>query len=95
MLVPILKFVVFTLLPALLFIWSTSLDLWERISSSVLIVSNNPSHLLYLAEDLPGRAQDFITSSEHLVKSLTCDDLDLFFLEVFLGLLYEEDPISL
>ncbi|KAJ9074722.1 hypothetical protein DSO57_1003777 [Entomophthora muscae] len=95
MLVSIFKFVVFTLSPPLLFIWSTSLDLWEQISSSVLRVSDNPSHLLYFAEDFPGRAQDLITYGKHLVKSLTCDDLHPSSLDLSPGLLYMEDSTSL
>ncbi|KAJ9074744.1 hypothetical protein DSO57_1003398 [Entomophthora muscae] len=92
--IPTFKFVVFTLSPVLLFIWSSSLDLWEQISSSVLRVSNNPPRLLHFAEDLPGRSQDLITSGEYLVKSLTCDDLDPSLLDFSPGLLYVEDSLS-
>ncbi|KAJ9069598.1 hypothetical protein DSO57_1016904 [Entomophthora muscae] len=75
-LIPICKLVVFTLSPVLLFIWSTSLDLWGQISSSLLRVSGNTSHLLYFVEDLISRAWGLVISSKQLVKSLTCNDLD-------------------
>ncbi|KAJ9048033.1 hypothetical protein DSO57_1039041 [Entomophthora muscae] len=78
----------------LLLIWSTSPDLWGQFSSSVLRVSNNTSHLLYLMEDLLGRAQDLLISGENLVKSLTYDYLDLLLLDLLPGLLHEEDSPS-
>ncbi|KAJ9064678.1 hypothetical protein DSO57_1027882 [Entomophthora muscae] len=94
MLILICKFVFFTLYSDLLLIWSTSPHLWGQIFSSVLRVSNNPSHLLNLVEDLPGRAQDLIISGEHLVKSLTCNDLDLSLLDLMPRPLHEEDSPS-
>ncbi|KAJ9078407.1 hypothetical protein DSO57_1006820 [Entomophthora muscae] len=75
----------------MLFIWSTSPDLWDQISSSVMQVGNNTSHLLHLVEDLTCRAQDLLIPGEHLVKCLTCDDLDPFLLDLLPGPLHEED----
>ncbi|KAJ9084284.1 hypothetical protein DSO57_1026067 [Entomophthora muscae] len=65
------------------------------ISSSVLQVGDNPSHLLYLMEDLPGRAQDLLISGKKLMKSLTCDDLDLLLLDLPPRVSCREDPILL
>ncbi|KAJ9048487.1 hypothetical protein DSO57_1034683 [Entomophthora muscae] len=94
MLIPICKFVVLTLYLFLLLIWSTSPDLLGKISSSVLRVSDNPSHLLHLDDDLPGKVQDLLISDKHLVKSLTCDDLDPFLLDLLPGPLRKEDSSS-
>ncbi|KAJ9085233.1 hypothetical protein DSO57_1016035 [Entomophthora muscae] len=56
--------------PLLLLLWSTSPNLWLSLSSLALLVSDDPSTLL----SLPG---NFLTSGEVIVKSLTCDSLDL------------------
>ncbi|KAJ9054646.1 hypothetical protein DSO57_1011878 [Entomophthora muscae] len=71
------------------------LNLWEQISSSVFQVGDNPSQLLHLVEDLPDRAQDLLISDEHLVKSLTCDDLDLLLLDLPPRASHREDPLVL
>ncbi|KAJ9079885.1 hypothetical protein DSO57_1030816 [Entomophthora muscae] len=63
MILPALKFVVFSLAPFLLLLWSTSPDLWGKISLSARLSLGPPSGLLF--------------SGEAVVKSLTCDDLDL------------------
>ncbi|KAJ9090373.1 hypothetical protein DSO57_1003109 [Entomophthora muscae] len=70
MILPVIKFVVFLLAPFLLLLWSTSPDLWSRLSSSAQLASAAPSSLLIL----PG---SLLYSGEAVVKSLTCDDLDL------------------
>ena len=70
MLLPVLKFVVFSLAPFLLLLRSTSPDLWSKLSSSARLASVAPSSLL----SLPG---SLLYSGEAVVKSLTCDDLDL------------------
>ncbi|KAJ9050399.1 hypothetical protein DSO57_1014623 [Entomophthora muscae] len=70
MLLPVIKFVVFSLAPFLLLLWSTSPDLWFCLSSSGRLVGDNPSSLLHLPTS-------FLISGEALVKSLTCDNLDL------------------
>ncbi|KAJ9069545.1 hypothetical protein DSO57_1017519 [Entomophthora muscae] len=54
-------------------------------------VGDNPSQLLHLAVDLPSRAQDLLTSGEYLVKSLTCENLDLFSLDLPPGASHNED----
>ncbi|KAJ9061904.1 hypothetical protein DSO57_1016138 [Entomophthora muscae] len=77
MLVPFAKFVVFTLAPALVMIWCTTPDLWGRISHSFHHVGANSDQLLHTFGDLPGRAQDILTTSKNVVRSLTCDDLEL------------------
>ncbi|KAJ9085709.1 hypothetical protein DSO57_1011411 [Entomophthora muscae] len=70
MILPVLKFVLFSLAPFLLLIWTTSPNLWSQISSSACLVGDNPSSLLHL----PG---GLLISGEALVKSLTCYNLDL------------------
>ncbi|KAJ9082402.1 hypothetical protein DSO57_1004971 [Entomophthora muscae] len=90
MLIPIFKFVIFSVSLVLLFIWSNSPDLWVQISSSVLRASNNSSNLLYFVEDLPGRVHELLIYSEHLVKSLTCDNLDPSLLDLLPDCLQEE-----
>ncbi|KAJ9049352.1 hypothetical protein DSO57_1025475 [Entomophthora muscae] len=70
MILPVLKFVVFSLGPFLLLLWTTSPDLWSCISSSACLVGDNLSSLLHL----PG---ELFISGESVVKSLTCNDLDL------------------
>ncbi|KAJ9061659.1 hypothetical protein DSO57_1018511 [Entomophthora muscae] len=52
-------------------------DPWAQLSSSAYHVGDNPNCLLYLPEDLSGRAQDLFATGENLMKSLTCDNLDL------------------
>ncbi|KAJ9062251.1 hypothetical protein DSO57_1012699 [Entomophthora muscae] len=76
MLVPLFKFVVYTLAPALVILWSTSPDLWGRISHSFHRVGANPNQFLHIFEDIPGRAQDILTTSENVVRSLACNDLE-------------------
>ncbi|KAJ9078473.1 hypothetical protein DSO57_1006253 [Entomophthora muscae] len=70
MILLVIKFVVFSLAPFLLLLWSTSPDLWSKISSSKRLASEAPSSLLSLPVSL-------LYSEEAMVKSLTCDDLDL------------------
>ncbi|KAJ9076472.1 hypothetical protein DSO57_1025855 [Entomophthora muscae] len=71
MILPALKFVVFSLTPFLLLLWITSSNLWDQISSSVCLMGDNPSTLLHL----PG---ELFISGEAVVKSLACDDLGLY-----------------
>ncbi|KAJ9071419.1 hypothetical protein DSO57_1037123 [Entomophthora muscae] len=77
MLVPLSKFVVYTLVPALVMIWCTTPDLWGRISHTLCCVGADPGQFMLLLEDIPGRAQDILATSENVVRSLTCDDLKL------------------
>ncbi|KAJ9086463.1 hypothetical protein DSO57_1003798 [Entomophthora muscae] len=70
MMLLVIKFVVFTLAPFLLLLWSTSPNLWLCLSSFACLVSDDPSSLLLFSSDL-------FTSSEAIVKSLTCNNLDL------------------
>ncbi|KAJ9054771.1 hypothetical protein DSO57_1010646 [Entomophthora muscae] len=70
MILPALRFVVFSLGPFLLLLWSTSPDLWSKLSSLARLVSAAPSSLLSLPVSL-------LYSGEAVVKSLTCDNLDL------------------
>ncbi|KAJ9079719.1 hypothetical protein DSO57_1032585 [Entomophthora muscae] len=77
MLVPLAKFVAFTLAPALLMIWSTSPDLWGSITDSFLRVGANLDYLLNMFDNIPAHAQGLYTTSENVVRSLTCKDLDL------------------
>ncbi|KAJ9064501.1 hypothetical protein DSO57_1029952 [Entomophthora muscae] len=77
MLVPLVKFVAFTLAPALVIIRSTSSDLLEHIANSFLCVASNLDQLLNMFEDIHTCAQGIYTTSENVVRSLTCNDLDL------------------
>ncbi|KAJ9061835.1 hypothetical protein DSO57_1016598 [Entomophthora muscae] len=70
MILPVLKFVVFSLAPFLLLLWSASPDLWSHLSSSARLVRGNPVNLLHF----PG---ELFISGEAVVKSSTCNDLDL------------------
>ncbi|KAJ9052772.1 hypothetical protein DSO57_1030849 [Entomophthora muscae] len=45
---------------------------------STHLVRDNPIQLLYLLEDISSRAQDLLVTGKNLLKSLTCNDLDLF-----------------
>ncbi|KAJ9089012.1 hypothetical protein DSO57_1017290 [Entomophthora muscae] len=74
-LLPVVKFEFFTLTPTLLFNWSTSPELWTCISSSAHIVGENPTQLLYLLDDLPGRAHSRLSTRKRLFEGLTCDDV--------------------
>ncbi|KAJ9049277.1 hypothetical protein DSO57_1026337 [Entomophthora muscae] len=82
MLVPLVKFVIFTLAPTLFLIWSTSPKLWTPISSSAYLADEDPSFLLYLLEFLPGKANGLLSTGEPLVCSLTCDDMEFTLLTV-------------
>ncbi|KAJ9062766.1 hypothetical protein DSO57_1007122 [Entomophthora muscae] len=57
-------------------IWSTSPKLWTFISSSTILEDKNPSQILYLLDDLPGKAYGLFSTGEHLVCILTCDDVE-------------------
>ncbi|KAJ9048535.1 hypothetical protein DSO57_1034203 [Entomophthora muscae] len=70
MILPVIKFAVFTLAPFLLLLWSTSPNLWLRLFSSACLVNDDLSSLLLFPSDI-------LTSREAIVKSLTCNDLDL------------------
>ncbi|KAJ9055465.1 hypothetical protein DSO57_1003545 [Entomophthora muscae] len=72
-----LKFVFFSLAPFLLLLWSTSPDLWGKISLLTRLVGSNPASLW----DLPS---SLLFSREAVVKSLTCDNLDLDVVELAL-----------
>ncbi|KAJ9072577.1 hypothetical protein DSO57_1026063 [Entomophthora muscae] len=78
MILPVIKFAVFTLAPFLLLLWSTSPNLWLHLSSSARLVSDDPSSILLFPSDL------FI-SGEAVVKSLTCDSLYLYSAESILS----------
>ncbi|KAJ9063178.1 hypothetical protein DSO57_1002911 [Entomophthora muscae] len=69
MILPVLKFVVF-FGPILLLLWSTLPDFWSKITSSAWLVGDNPSSLLNLPSGL-------LLSGEAVMKSLTCNNLDL------------------
>ncbi|KAJ9054088.1 hypothetical protein DSO57_1018214 [Entomophthora muscae] len=81
MLASFLKFVAFTLAPALMMIWTTSPDLWSHVSHSFHHVGSNPSRFVHMFEDLPGRDQDILVTSENIVRSLICDDLEFYALK--------------
>ncbi|KAJ9081748.1 hypothetical protein DSO57_1011342 [Entomophthora muscae] len=70
MILPVLKFVAFSLAPFLLLLWSTLPDLWSKTTSSAWLVGENPSFLLNFPSGL-------LLSGEAVVKSLTCNNLDL------------------
>ncbi|KAJ9070874.1 hypothetical protein DSO57_1002934 [Entomophthora muscae] len=70
MILPVVKFVVFSLGPFFLLLWSTSPNLWSRISSLAQLMSEDPPSLLGLPRNL-------FHSREAVIRSLTCDDLDL------------------
>ncbi|KAJ9064345.1 hypothetical protein DSO57_1031680 [Entomophthora muscae] len=70
MLLPVIKFVVFSLALFLLLLCSTSPDLWGKISSSARLVGEDPSSLW----DLP---IGLLFSGEAVVKRLTWENLDL------------------
>ncbi|KAJ9051422.1 hypothetical protein DSO57_1004831 [Entomophthora muscae] len=70
------QFVGFTLAPSLVMIWSASPDLWGCISDSFLHVGTNPDQFLNIFEDIPSRTQEIYTTSENVMRSLACDDLE-------------------
>ncbi|KAJ9084870.1 hypothetical protein DSO57_1019648 [Entomophthora muscae] len=76
MLVTLAKFVIFTLAPALFLIWSTSPELWTCISSLAYLAVENPSSLLHLLDNLPGKASNLLFTGETLVFSLTCGNVN-------------------
>ncbi|KAJ9077785.1 hypothetical protein DSO57_1013431 [Entomophthora muscae] len=83
MLVPLIKFVVYTLAPALVLIWCTTPDLWGCISHHIHHVGANLDQYMHLLENIPRRAQDIFATSENVVRSLTCDNLKLSALNSF------------
>ncbi|KAJ9075048.1 hypothetical protein DSO57_1000331 [Entomophthora muscae] len=80
MLFLVLKCVVFSPAPVLLFTWLTSPNLWEHIFSSAYHVGGDSTRLMYLFNNFPGRANVLLSTGKTLVKILTCDDIDLYFL---------------
>ncbi|KAJ9077685.1 hypothetical protein DSO57_1014307 [Entomophthora muscae] len=93
MLVSVFKFVVFTLAPVLVFILTTSPYLWGQIFSSAHYTGDNPTHFLYLLNNLPGRAQDLLVTEDYLFNSLTCDDLELLSPDSEIADLVEKDNV--
>ncbi|KAJ9053416.1 hypothetical protein DSO57_1024375 [Entomophthora muscae] len=85
MLVPFAKFVVFTLVPALMMICCTTPDLWGRILHSFHHVGANSDQFLHIFGNIPGQAQDILTTSENAVRSLTCDDLEFVTTDISLS----------
>ncbi|KAJ9060329.1 hypothetical protein DSO57_1031928 [Entomophthora muscae] len=67
---PSSQFVIFSLAPVLVFICTTSPNLWHCLSSSAHKVGDGPSRLLHLLDDLLGQTSNFLSSEEILVKSL-------------------------
>ncbi|KAJ9048369.1 hypothetical protein DSO57_1035711 [Entomophthora muscae] len=78
MILPIIKFTVFTLASFLLLLWLASPNLWLRLSSLARLVSDDPSSLLFFLGGL-------LTFEEAIVKSLTCDNLDFYSSESILS----------
>ncbi|KAJ9080930.1 hypothetical protein DSO57_1019739 [Entomophthora muscae] len=93
MLVPFVKFVVYTLAPALVLIWCTTQDLWGFISHSIHHVGANPYQFINLLENFPKRAQDIFATSENVVRSMTCDNLELSALDSFPPMTPSPDPL--
>ncbi|KAJ9072146.1 hypothetical protein DSO57_1030307 [Entomophthora muscae] len=85
MILPVAKFIVFSLAPFLLLLWSTSPDLWGKISSSARLVKENPSGLWDLSSGL-------LFYGEAVIKSLECNNLDLDIIDSTLTTLVEELP---
>ncbi|KAJ9072675.1 hypothetical protein DSO57_1024929 [Entomophthora muscae] len=82
MLASFLKFVAFTLAPALVLVWTTSPELWSCVSHSLHLVGSDPSHFIHVFDNFPGWTQVILATIENIVRSLTCDDLKLPFLEI-------------
>ncbi|KAJ9063354.1 hypothetical protein DSO57_1001260 [Entomophthora muscae] len=76
MLVSLVKGVIFTLAPALLLIWSTLPELENQISSSAYLAGKDPSQQRYLLDDLPGKANDLVSTRDNLVPALTWDIIE-------------------
>ncbi|KAJ9062138.1 hypothetical protein DSO57_1013831 [Entomophthora muscae] len=76
MLLPLAKFIIFTLAHTLFLIWSISPELWSQIFSSVYLVGKNPCQLLYFLDNLPEKANSLLSTGENLVQSLTCDNIE-------------------
>ncbi|KAJ9077122.1 hypothetical protein DSO57_1019703 [Entomophthora muscae] len=55
-----------------------SINLWTQISSFACLAGNNPTSLLHLLDELPGKTTGLLFSEEILVKSLTCNNLDYY-----------------
>ncbi|KAJ9077562.1 hypothetical protein DSO57_1015575 [Entomophthora muscae] len=87
MILPVAKFVVFSLAPFLLLLWSTSPALWGKISSSAWLLREDPSGLWDLSSGL-------LFSGEAVIKSLACNDLDLDIVDSTLPASVEELPLS-
>ncbi|KAJ9089575.1 hypothetical protein DSO57_1011414 [Entomophthora muscae] len=75
MLLPVFTFMIFTLAPTLLLILFTSLELWDQISFSAYLDKENPSQLLYLLDNLPGKENDLLSTGENMVHTLTCSNV--------------------
>ncbi|KAJ9084866.1 hypothetical protein DSO57_1019644 [Entomophthora muscae] len=76
MLVPLSRFVVFTVAPALFLVWSTSPKLCTLILPSIYLAVENPSHLLHLLNNLPGKSRNLFFTGETMVCSLICDNME-------------------
>ncbi|KAJ9069877.1 hypothetical protein DSO57_1014199 [Entomophthora muscae] len=72
-------------------IWFTSPKLWTHIFSSAYLESENPSHLLYLLDNLTGKASGLFFTGETLVCSLTCNNIEFSLpTETTISHLYED-----
>ncbi|KAJ9055057.1 hypothetical protein DSO57_1008095 [Entomophthora muscae] len=77
MIIPTPKFVVFLGTGIVIYLDHLP-NLWDHLSFLAHFVGGNPSRILHFLDDLPGKASNFLLSGEILVKSLTCDDLELY-----------------
>ncbi|KAJ9051146.1 hypothetical protein DSO57_1007297 [Entomophthora muscae] len=74
MMLPLLKF--FSVLPVLLFLCSTSKDVWKGMTVSMTSVKEDPSSILHILDDLPVKACDALMSDGVFLQSLVPNKKD-------------------
>ncbi|KAJ9085439.1 hypothetical protein DSO57_1014090 [Entomophthora muscae] len=64
-----------------------------QIASPVYHAEDNSSKLFHLLKDFPTQAQGLLVAGENVVKSFTCDEIDLFAPKPALGCPLPELPM--
>ncbi|KAJ9055787.1 hypothetical protein DSO57_1039572 [Entomophthora muscae] len=94
MLLLVVKFVIFTLVPSLLLIWSILPELCTYISSSSFLVRETPAQFLCILDNLPGKSNDLLFTGKNLVFSLTRDNSEFSPAIAVLRTVQEEKPLT-
>ncbi|KAJ9086685.1 hypothetical protein DSO57_1001476 [Entomophthora muscae] len=58
-------------------VWFTSPYIWLHLSFSAYLIGETPTKLLYLLNDLPGRAWNLLSTGKNLIRNLNLDNVEV------------------